>query len=89
MIPTASLLVSELITNAVVHAGGTIMMRATFDQHTLRVEVDDGSAVLPQPREPGLNGRGLHIVTALSTKWGISRAGPRGKSTWFELRDES
>ena len=83
----ADLLLSELATNAVVHAGTAF----TVDVHvngTVRVAVGDGDpagvvAIRPsRPLEEG--GRGLALVDALSTDWGVTRTGV-GKTVWFEL----
>jgi anti-sigma regulatory factor (Ser/Thr protein kinase) len=85
LIPDATLLASELITNAVVHAGGTIELRARIAGPGLHVEVTDNSAALPRMRQPGLDGRGLHIVDTLATDWGVDPVAGNGKTTWFTL----
>jgi anti-sigma regulatory factor (Ser/Thr protein kinase) len=84
---TALLLTSELVTNAVVHAGSPVNMRVRCDDHALRVEVRDGSSEAPR-RVDGVGGsvggRGMHLVDALATDWGCrSLAG--GKIVWFDL----
>lgn len=82
------LLVSELVTNSVVHAGGTIAVTATYSDHALRVEVQDLDPRIPVPEQPdvlGESGRGLWLVDAIALRWSIE---PRlgGKKVWFELR---
>lgn len=83
----AELLVSELATNALVHAGTEpYWLRVTCGPRRLRVEVGDGSALMPVMGEgSGVTGRGLRIVHALAACWGVDRAGP-GKVVWAELQ---
>lgn len=80
------LIVSELATNAVLHAGGPpFSLRVSYDGRWARVEVGDGSAQLPVMGPPGgLSGRGLHIVDRLATTWGFDRTAT-GKVVWAEL----
>ncbi|MEQ4721545.1 ATP-binding protein [Nonomuraea sp. B19D2] len=79
------LVVSELVTNALVHGDGPPSLRMRGSAAQVRVEVGDAGERLPEPREPGpANGWGLHVVSLLSTGWGISpRSG--GKVVWCEL----
>jgi Histidine kinase-like ATPase domain len=83
---TAKLLVSELVTNAVVHGKGTITLRAELSDSRLLVEViDEGTGferVTHSRDTRAFGGRGLHIVDAEASRWGI-----RGGTTnvWFEL----
>jgi hypothetical protein len=86
-----SLMVSELATNALMHATSefelAIDRRATF----VRVEVHDagdGSPVLRSPSSNEPHGRGLRIVDELSDEWGASAAAGPGKSIWFVVRLE-
>lgn len=87
----AQLLTSELVTNAVMYAPNGCRLTAWFANagRALRVEVADTSVEGPLVRPPGgpvqMGGRGLQLVAARSTKWGV-QANPRGKSVWFELR---
>ena len=85
----ALLLLSELVGNAVRHAGaGEIVVRAQVASGRLRVEVVDVSPVLPDaPALPPLDaegGRGLLLVDALADRWG-AHLGAEGKCLWFEL----
>jgi anti-sigma regulatory factor (Ser/Thr protein kinase) len=84
LIASATLLVSELVTNAVIHAGGTIDLRVAITDDTLRIDVHDTSDARPHLRQPDGGGRGLHIVDAIATNWGVTTDG-NGKTTWFEL----
>ncbi|RYU10251.1 ATP-binding protein [Nocardioides iriomotensis] len=88
----ASLLVSELVTNAVLHARTGCVVMAEIDGDTLRVDVIDGAgdttAVAPGVERLGADGgRGLVIVDVLSTDWGVAEHA-EGKSVWFSLRAE-
>jgi anti-sigma regulatory factor (Ser/Thr protein kinase) len=88
----AQLLVSELVTNAVRHAGGDgVLVRATLQADLLRVEVHDSSPSVPGPVSPAPEsaegGRGLLLVDALADRWGVEQV-TAGKRTWFELGPE-
>lgn len=81
------LLTSELVTNAVVHAGTGVRLRAVCVADRVRVEVSDRSAVLPMQRQPvpeAMSGRGLVLVSSLADRWGVDPS-PSGKTVWFEL----
>ncbi|TSB21086.1 ATP-binding protein [Streptomyces benahoarensis] len=83
---TAALLVSELVTNALVHTTGGALLTATVTDR-LRVEVRDCASARPEPRPPtgdGTSGRGLILVRSLADAWGV-RPHALGKSVWFEL----
>ncbi|MFG2139680.1 ATP-binding protein [Streptomyces sp. NPDC048650] len=82
----ATLLTSELVTNALLHAEGGAVVTATVGDR-LRVEVRDFVSGRPEPRAPttdGTSGRGLMLVRSLADAWGIRSHGV-GKSVWFEL----
>ncbi len=87
---TAELLVSELVTNALVHTrrGAVLTARPTAGPpRRLRVEVRDFAAHPPRARvadERACGGRGLLIVRTLADAWGVC-ALPVGKTVWFEL----
>ncbi|MEV4569692.1 ATP-binding protein [Nonomuraea sp. NPDC049419] len=71
------LVVSELVTNALVHGDGSPVLRVRGSADRVRIEVGDAGAGVPRTREPGpASGWGLHIVRLLSAGWGISPAGP-------------
>lgn len=87
-VDTAMLLVSEVVTNAVVHAGTPVEVVVCLQGGaTLRVEVADGSVQRPTIRHDAMmasTGRGLHLLDALAHRWGVTvRA--TGKTVWFEL----
>ena len=85
------LLVSEVVTNAVRHAGlgpqERIVVRFDKSSARLRVEVTDrGGGFEPGPREPDLmraGGWGLYLVERLAQRWGVDNAA--GTVVWFEL----
>ncbi|MFG2985534.1 ATP-binding protein [Streptomyces sp. NPDC048258] len=83
----ALLVVSELVTNAALHASGCHELVLTAGE-ALRIDVLDGSTALPGPwtvRRPCVpGGRGLHIVQRLSDRWGSYTHGT-GKAVWAEI----
>lgn len=82
------LLVSELVTNAVLHAGSGIELALRRRADQVRVEVADASPVLPTIRDYGIDastGRGLGMVELLTTDWGVNRKLGDGKVVWFEV----
>jgi hypothetical protein len=81
-VATAVLLTSELVTNAVIHVESDVVVTMRGDG-PLRVEVFDESIEQPS-RDRLCCGRGLRVVEALATSWGVRREG-RGKAVWFEL----
>ncbi|CAL9532181.1 ATP-binding protein [Streptomyces sp. Tu 3180] len=89
---TLILLVSELVTNAVVHTGCPAVLRlslpgAEAGEATVRLEVADRSDRAPVPRCAGdeaTGGRGLALVDGLADRWGWSSEGA-GKRIWCEL----
>jgi anti-sigma regulatory factor (Ser/Thr protein kinase) len=88
MVGEIQLVVSELASNAVLHAQTpfTVSLRA-FDS-TLRLEVVDGSNVMPLMVVAGpldLRGRGMATVQALSQDWGVLPRTSDGKSVWAEF----
>ena len=82
----AKLAVSELVTNALVHGRGAIMLRAGLDHDRLMVEViDEGSGferVVRKQTFEDLHGRGLMIVDAQASRWGLHEGTTH---VWFEI----
>ena len=79
------LVVSELVTNAIRHAGSPIQLRLIRDR-TLICEVSDGSSTAPHLRRARVfdeGGRGLLLVSQLTQRWG-TRQTPQGKTIWAE-----
>jgi anti-sigma regulatory factor (Ser/Thr protein kinase) len=86
-VDTLELLVSELVTNAVRHAGtpGEVHIAELVDR--VRVDVTDASPIAPTQPHIDLtetSGRGLLLVRELSDAWGIDLRN-HGKAVWFEL----
>ena len=89
----ASLLVSELVTNAVRHARGidVVTVNLYAGRTWLRIEVQDTDRHWPQPRIPGRlddSGFGFVLVDALASNWGV-RETEAGKAVWAELDTRS
>lgn len=92
VVAIADLLVTELVTNSVRHAGSGpddhVEVRVDLDDRRLRIEVDDGGggdgALRPPLRQREEGGFGLLFVDSLADRWGSERhAG--GTTVWFEL----
>lgn len=92
VVGVAQLLLSELVTNCVLHGaagrpGVRVDVRASIFPEALRVEVSDGGAAFRH--EAGLSapdlegGRGLWLVAEMSSQWGLSDHGPA--RVWFEI----
>ena len=82
------LLAGELLANAVIHGprAGRIWVHASRDGSAVRVAVRDQSGDLPQVKQTSptaLGGRGVALVDALSTDWGIEDHDGDGKTVWF------
>ncbi|WP_251054820.1 ATP-binding protein [Streptomyces sp. ISL-66] len=84
----ALLLVSEVVANACMHAGGPKSLLLHCTPERLRIEVIDGSPVAPTVRthvDPGLpGGHGLLIVERLARQWGYEPV-DAGKRVWVEV----
>ncbi|MCT7355031.1 ATP-binding protein [Streptomyces sp. 15-116A] len=84
------LVVSELVTNACLHAEGPDQLTLTCDNKVIRLEVTDRGTGQPAPRTPHRAGRpgghGMFIVQRLCLDWGVVRTpGVAGKTVWAEL----
>lgn len=87
VVDEASVVVTELASNSVLHARSSYELRLTLGAHAVRVEVTDHGPGTPEPRaftEGGESGRGLLMVAALSVSWGVERS-TAGKTVWAEL----
>ena len=86
----ASLIVTELAANAVLHAASPYDVRLSQAEGVVRIEVADGDRGTPEPQPFSAvaeSGRGIVLVSALSASWGIEDR-PQGKVTWAELRPD-
>lgn len=83
----ALIVVSELVTNALTHARSGCQVRLAMTESAVRIAVVDHGEGTPDPQpfsSTRSHGRGLHIVGALSTVWGVDRA-PEGKMVWADM----
>ncbi|MEV6932622.1 SpoIIE family protein phosphatase [Dactylosporangium sp. NPDC051485] len=84
----ALLLLDEVITNAIQHTVGAVLVRLELLADALRVSVADRSERLPSPRPADAeaeNGRGLLIVASVASAWGVDPDPAGGKAVWFEV----
>jgi serine phosphatase RsbU (regulator of sigma subunit)/anti-sigma regulatory factor (Ser/Thr protein kinase) len=94
LVDTVSLVVSELMTNAVVHAGTTVRLALGLQGHDVRIEVEDGNPgrtlpVVPaRPSDAAEHGRGLVITTSLASAWGVEYTAST-KRVWALCGSES
>lgn len=87
LVDTVKLLVSELVTNAVVHAHSEVELAVQLRPEKVRIEVIDAADDVIHRRdaaEEAQSGRGMALIEALSSAWGIDTL-LSGKSVWFEL----
>jgi anti-sigma regulatory factor (Ser/Thr protein kinase) len=87
---SGALLVTELVTNAILHARTMIQVILERREDVVRVEVRDGSPVRPAVRNHGLDattGRGLALVSKLAESWGVDVTGA-GKVVWAQLTED-
>ncbi|HEY6623004.1 MAG TPA: ATP-binding protein [Acidimicrobiales bacterium] len=81
------LLADEVVTNAIVHGRGPIDIAVEADDERVKVMVRDRSEIPPLPQRAARyaeGGRGLSIVEAVASRWGVVGAHP-GKAVWFEV----
>ncbi len=90
-VDSAVLMVSEMVTNVLVHTDGDALLSAQISgergTRCIRVDVADASDELPHRRHPGemaSSGRGLVLMELLAGTWGVDPRG-EGKNIWFEL----
>lgn len=87
---SGALLVTELVTNAILHARTMVRVMLERGADFVRVEVRDGSPIRPALRNHGLDattGRGLALVSKLADSWGVDVDGA-GKVVWAELAED-
>ena len=87
LLDSVTLLVSEVVTNAVVHAGTELEVSVKLLAEAVRIEVTDRSETLPEPRQAAdgdTSGRGMALVEILADAWGVEPL-PVGKTVWFEM----
>ncbi len=87
VVTAAELMISELVTNTVMHGSAPIRIEIRLDTFTVKATVTDSSSGLPVLTAAGMSnahGRGLMIVSSLAHDWGIVEC-ETGKSVWFIL----
>lgn len=87
---TLELLVSEVVTNAVTHAGSSCELAVRLVGGTrVRVEISDRQPAPPHLVAPvsaeQTQGRGLWLVDALAADWGVAPVSGAGKAVWFDV----
>jgi anti-sigma regulatory factor (Ser/Thr protein kinase) len=83
----AQLVVSELLTNALMHGEGSLVLRASITGETVQISVTDSGDDLPEvlPLDPTrIGGLGLIVVDRIASEWGVSPF-PGGKTVWAAL----
>ena len=91
VVEVVTLLVSEMVTNAVLHAGTEVTLRIGHEGKSVRVEVTDQSPAMPNLREVSSDsptGRGMWLIQELADAWGQQARG-NGKCVWFEMALEN
>ncbi len=90
LIDPVLLLTSEVVSNALLHAGTPLTVAIVLDGAGVRVEVRDGSPVQPVRRRrsaTATTGRGVQLLDTLADDWG-SRVADEGKLVWFRVLDD-
>lgn len=85
-----ALALSEVVTNAALHAHTPIEVRIDVGADRLRVEVGDNNPSLPEQRQydaQATTGRGMALVAALTDECGVRSVGSLGKVVWFSISD--
>jgi DNA-binding NarL/FixJ family response regulator len=88
LIDDIALCVSELVTNAVVHASSAPRVLVHVRPTVIHIEISDDSEALPVLRGAGpqdTSGRGMAILGTLSERWGSYRRSGGGKTVWFDV----
>ncbi|MCU1691039.1 MAG: putative sensor protein [Frankiales bacterium] len=90
-VDAAELVVSELVTNAVLHAHTEVQVAVDVRADHVRIEVRDANPTLPSRRDyddHATTGRGLELVAALSLDHGVEARGAEGKTVWACVGDD-
>ena len=89
VVDLATLLTSELVTNAVRYGRGLVRLSIRTEPPAVRVEVHDDNPALPtlgpETDAAAEGGRGLRLVDALASRWGAEPHPGNGKDVWFEI----
>jgi anti-sigma regulatory factor (Ser/Thr protein kinase) len=88
VVATVELLVSELATNCIRHTDSAFDLMIAKTAREIRVEATDydvGEPTMRTPKATDTNGRGLRIVDALASSWGVEHRPSHGKTVWFTI----
>jgi serine phosphatase RsbU (regulator of sigma subunit)/anti-sigma regulatory factor (Ser/Thr protein kinase) len=91
LVEDAEQVVSELVTNAILHGAEPVTLRILRGERALRLEVEDSGRSVPVmalPTTDTMTGRGLSLVAALASLWGVEES-PNGKVVWVELAEHA
>jgi serine/threonine-protein kinase RsbW len=82
----ALVLLTEVVANGVSHAGSAMRVQLSLTRELLRAEVSDDNPLAPQRRVPDESGgRGVLLLDAFASQWGVTPHPGDGKTVWFEL----
>lgn len=88
LLQDALVITSELVTNAVMHAGTSSELEIRLDTDTIELRLTDGSRRAPVRRTllggPATQGRGLGLLSSLAERWGVDQI-DAGKTVWAVL----
>ena len=85
------LVVSELVTNVLLHTSSEALVTVRADDYFVALEVADGEGAMavPPPVDSGaIGGRGLMMVGALVDQWGVAPSPDGGKVVWSRIRKD-
>src|SRR3954453_285613 len=88
VVEDAELVVTELVTNALLHGAPPVLLRISPIGSGVRIEVQDSGREMPiRMREStdAMTGRGLSLVSRVTSGWGVERKGDGGKVVWAEI----
>ena len=86
------LAMTEMVTNSVRYGAAPIQVELVGDSHLLLLRVSDGSSALPGRSDRGIGaegGRGLAVIDAVTTRWGVWPRPGGGKTVWCEFSGRS
>src|SRR3954465_7235674 len=84
----AELVVTELVTNALLHGAPPVVLRISPVGSGVRIEVEDTGREMPirmRENTEAMTGRGLSLVSRVTSGWGVERNGEGGKVVWAEI----
>jgi len=84
VVDDATLLVSEVMTAAILHVRSPVDLTVRKMKTAVRVEVFDDGQRSPRPVDPDFETAGMNLVEAVATRWGIDET-EAGQTVWFEI----